>query len=276
MAPSPALGNASGGAVSDPGAGVASAGTAGVPIPGPVPVWSGAVPTQTQGVVWSSLVNVTSAGSSLTKISGCDGCADAGAVSKQQITAGDGYLEFTASETGSLRLIGFRSGNRGADRNEIQFAIILRPGGMAEVRELRMRRTNTTYVRGDVFRIAVVAGTVRYFKNGRLIYFSGLAPGYPLTVGTSLLSRGATVTNVTISGRLSQITAQLVDTIRLAALTNIPPAGSLMSGTVPVFASVFDSVSILQRMWFLVEPAVFHPPLGGRPPCFVSKGLLFM
>ena len=233
LAPSPALG----GAASDPGAGVASAGTAGAPIPGPVTVWSGAVPAQTQGVVWSSLVNVTSTGGSLTKISGCDGCADAGAVSKQQITAGDGYFEFTASETGSLRLIGFRSSNRGADRNEIQFAIVLRPGGMAEVRELGIRRTNTTYVRGDVFRIAVVAGTIRYYKNGRLLYISGLAPAYPLTVGTSLLSRGATVTRAIISGRLSQGNALPADTVPLEASIYVSPEGSQESATVSLSAS---------------------------------------
>jgi len=170
-------------------------------------------------------VNVISSGSSLTKISGCDGCADAGAVSKQQITAGDGYLEFTASETGSLRLIGFRTGNRGADRNEIQFAISLRPGGIAEVRELGMRRTNTTYIRGDVFRIAVVAGTVHYYKNGRLLYISGLAPTYPLLVGTSLLSRSATVTNAIISGRLSGGTGLPVDITLLMAF-NVVPIGT--------------------------------------------------
>src|SRR5207247_1038188 len=69
----------------------------------------------------------------------------------------------------------------------------------------------TCHGRGDVFRIAVVAGTVRYYKNGRLLYISGLAPAYPLTVGTALISRGATVTNVIISGRFSKGTAMPLD-----------------------------------------------------------------
>jgi len=229
--PSQSSANAPVGTAPAQGAGVAS-GSAVAPGPDPANTWSAAVPAQTQSVVWSSLVNVTSTGSSLRKISGCDGCPDAGAVSQQQIASGNGYLEFTASETNSWRLIGFRSGNRGANQNEIRFAISLRPGGMAEVRELGMRRTNTNYVRGDVFRIAVLAGTVRYYKNGRLLYISGLAPAYPFTVGTSLMSRGATVTRAIISGRLSPRTARSADTTPLAASTDVPTEGVLVLGTV--------------------------------------------
>src|SRR5213594_2082032 len=215
-------GIAPGGTAPAQGADVASGGAAVAPGPGPASTWSAAVPAQTQGVVWSSLLNVTSIGSSLTKISGCDGCADAGAVSEQQITAGDGYVEFTASETSSLRLIGFRNGTPGVNKSEIRFAINLRPGGTAEVRELGMRRTNTTYARGDVFRIAVVAGTVRYYKNGRLLYISGLALTYPLTVGTSLMSRGATVTKAIISGRLSAAALPIDTMPPPVAFANVP------------------------------------------------------
>ena len=167
-------------------------------------IFSTTVSPGAQSVVWSNLVNVVTSGSSVMKIAGCDGCADAGAVSQQQITAGDGYFAFTASETDTLRFIGFYSGNSSAGGNEMQFAVSLRPGGSAEVRERGILRTSTTYARGDVFRIAIMAGTVRYYKNGRLLYISALAPMYPLQVATSLLSRGATVTNAIISGRLSQ------------------------------------------------------------------------
>jgi hypothetical protein len=158
--------------------------------------------------VWSSLVNVTASGNSLTKSSGCDGCADAGALSQQQITSGDGYLEFTASETGSLRTIGFRGGTPGADTSEIQHAIRLKPDRIAEVRELGIVRTITTYVRGDVFRIAIVAGGIRYYKNGRLLYISGLAPAYPLLVSASLQDHGATVTNAIVAGKFTLVAAQ--------------------------------------------------------------------
>ncbi|MBI2157832.1 MAG: Ig-like domain-containing protein, partial [Candidatus Rokubacteria bacterium] len=51
-----------------------------------------------QNATWTNLVNVTASGNSLLKTSGCDGCYDAGAVSQQQLTAGDGYAQFTAGD----------------------------------------------------------------------------------------------------------------------------------------------------------------------------------
>lgn len=70
-----------------------------------------------------------------------------------------------------------------------------------------MVRTISTYVRGDVFRIAIVAGGISYYKNGRLLYISGLPPAYPLVVSASLQNRGATVTNAIIAGRFTQAAA---------------------------------------------------------------------
>jgi hypothetical protein len=113
-------------------------------------------------------------------------------------------VEFTVSETGSLRTIGLKSGSLGANAGEIQYAVRLKPDRVAEVRERGMVRTITTYVRGDVFRIAIVAGGIRYYRNGRLLYISGLAPAYPLLVSASLQDRGATVTNAIIAGRFNQ------------------------------------------------------------------------
>src|SRR5206468_892759 len=52
----------------------------------------------TQDVVWINLVNVTAAGNSIQKTGGCDGCADAGATSQQQIASGDGYFEFAVPD----------------------------------------------------------------------------------------------------------------------------------------------------------------------------------
>jgi hypothetical protein len=81
-----------------------------------------------------------------------------------------------------------------------------------------MVRTITTYVRGDVFRIAIVAGGIRYYRNGRLLYISGLAPAYPLLVSASLQDSGATVTNAIIAGRFTQAAAPPTD-----GITSYPP-----------------------------------------------------
>lgn len=165
-------------------------------------------------------MNVTAAGSSLMKSSGCDGCADAGALSQQQIASGDGYFEFTASETGALRTIGFKGGTLGANASESQHAIRLKPDSVAEVREGGIVRSITTYARGDVFRIAIVAGGIRYYRNGRLLYISGLPPSYPLQVSASLQDGGATVTNAIVAGRLTHAA--------------VPPTDTVMAGHPPV------------------------------------------
>src|SRR5688500_20307959 len=54
-------------------------------------------------VAWTGLVNVTVADDVLQKTSGCDGCFDAGAISSQLLTAGDGYVEFTIARSEERR-----------------------------------------------------------------------------------------------------------------------------------------------------------------------------
>ena len=88
-----------------------------------------------QNVSWKDLVQVTATGNSLQKTGGCAGCQDAGAASNETIASGDGYIEFTATETNKLRQIGLSSSNPGTTTAEIQFSIRLSESGIAEVRE---------------------------------------------------------------------------------------------------------------------------------------------
>ncbi|MBI4611879.1 MAG: hypothetical protein HY726_23050 [Candidatus Rokubacteria bacterium] len=151
-----------------------------------------------ENVVWTSLVNATASGNSLQKTSGCDGCPDAGATSQQLITAGDGYVEFTASETSALRFAGLSTSNPGTSAAEIKFAIRLQ-SGVAEVHESGLYRAGTWFATGDVFRVALESGVVKYYQNGRLLYTSTLAPTYPLLLDTALFNRSATITNAVIA-----------------------------------------------------------------------------
>ncbi len=150
-----------------------------------------------QNVAWTNLVNATATGNSLQKTSGCDGCGDAGAVSQQQITSGDGYFEFSAPETTTLRFAGLSNGNPGTSDTEIKFAIRLQTGSV-EVRESGVYRASAWFAAGDVFRVAVESGIVNYYQNGKLLYTSAQAPVYPLLIDTSLSSLNATVGNAVI------------------------------------------------------------------------------
>jgi hypothetical protein len=96
-------------------------------------------------------------------------------------------------------------GDTGTSSAEIRFAIRLQ-SGIAEVQESGISRTTTTFVSGNVFRIAVASGVIKYYKNGVVFYTSGLAPAYPLLVDSSLVSLNASITNAVISGVLSTLT----------------------------------------------------------------------
>jgi hypothetical protein len=155
--------------------------------------------TGPEAVVWTDPVNVTVTGGSLQKTSGCDGCSDAGASSDQTIAAGEGYLEFTAIEVDKLRVAGLTSGsNTGTGMTEIDFAVRLQ-GGVAEVRESGSYRGDTSFASGDVFRIAVESGAVRYYKNGTLFHTSAVAPVYPLRPDASISALYGTVSSAMIS-----------------------------------------------------------------------------
>jgi hypothetical protein len=146
-------------------------------------------------VAWTNLVNITATGGSLQKTGGCDGCEDATAASQQQIGPGaSGYLEFTASETNTLRYAGLANANAGTGSSNMDYAIRLQSGA-AEVREKGVYKADTTFVSGDVFRIAVGAGVVNYYKNGTVFYTSAIAPNYPLLASVAINNIGGTISN---------------------------------------------------------------------------------
>ena len=117
-------------------------------------------------------------------------------MSEQQI-ADKGYLEFTVMNRSLVRYVGLNDNNTGTSSAEIPFAFKL-VSGYAEVRENGQYRSDTPVNDGDVLRIAVEAGTVKYLKNGVLFYTSSNAARYPLRADTALSSAGASVNNAMI------------------------------------------------------------------------------
>jgi CubicO group peptidase (beta-lactamase class C family) len=151
-------------------------------------------------VIWTSPVNVAVNGNFLQKTSGCDGCQDAGAVSTHRLTDGSGYLEFTVSETNLVRYVGLTHHHgTGTTAAEIPFAIKL-VSGYAEARENDQYRNDIDVATGDVLRIAVDSGVVKYYKNGFLFSTSNTPALYPLRVDTAFISSGATLSNARVAG----------------------------------------------------------------------------
>ena len=76
-------------------------------------------------VVWTNGVNVSAAGSELSKREGNASAWDAGAVSTRGIVSMDGYVELTASETTTHRMIGLSRGDTNQGYPDIDFALYL-------------------------------------------------------------------------------------------------------------------------------------------------------
>ena len=112
----------------------------------------------------------------------------------------DGYVEFTTLETTSDKMAGLSNGDDGAGYADIDFAVSLLADGHFAVREGGLHRGRFgTYEPGDLFRVEVAGGVVRYKHEGAVFYTSAIAPTFPLVVDTSLRTPGATITDATLS-----------------------------------------------------------------------------
>jgi hypothetical protein len=152
-------------------------------------------------VVWTDVVNATADGTVVQKTGGYDGVDDAGAVSEQQLTAGDGWVEFTVGEGDTILFAGLSRGNDGPTYADIDFAFRFNGAGWADVIESGVYRPggDTEYAAGDRFRVAVVGGRVQYSRNGRFLTESAKTPDYPLLLDVSLLSAGATIRDAVLA-----------------------------------------------------------------------------
>src|SRR5262245_23690074 len=143
-------------------------------------------------VRWTNLVKATASAGSVQKTGGCNRCNDAGATSAQTITAAaGGSIEFTAV-AGKRFFVGLGTdATSNADPARIGYAFGFWEDGGWDVRESDVYKTDGRFVTGDRFRITVASGSVRYYKNGALIYKSALRTTAPLYLDTRLLGAGA-------------------------------------------------------------------------------------
>ena len=147
-----------------------------------------------EAVVWTNIVNATATGSIIQKTGGSDGLEDAGATSQQQILSGNGFFDFVPGFENTTRGVGLSNGNSDTSLADVDFAILLKNNGIAEVWENgTYKATIGSYGWDDLFAIRVEDGVVRYHRNGALIYTSTMAPRYPLLVDTTLVSADSTI-----------------------------------------------------------------------------------
>jgi hypothetical protein len=124
------------------------------------------------------------------------GWGNAGAYSSNSLAAGDGYVEWVATEVTTGRMLGLSVGNVGNNYTDIDFAIHAKETGALNVYENGgWKHSGSTYSAGDVLRVQVEGGVVKYKKNGVAIYTSLIAPSYPLLADAAFNHNGATINN---------------------------------------------------------------------------------
>jgi hypothetical protein len=153
----------------------------------------------TSDVIWINAVNTTPNGSTLQKTSGCTECADGGGISQQTIDGGNGSIEFTPSF--QHRFYAGLGTDRSASTNRavINYAFTFWLDATWDIRENDSWKAGGAHESGDVFKIAIEGGVVKYYKNGGLVYTSTVTPTYPLGLDTSMLTIGSTVGSAKIT-----------------------------------------------------------------------------
>jgi hypothetical protein len=150
-------------------------------------------------VVWTHVVGASAAGNDLTKTAP-DGWGNAGAISTRSLV-GDGFVEFTA-EAGAFWMAGLSHGDSNQLDSDVDFALYPLTYNRLMVYESGLYRVTDTYAPGDRLRVSVESGTVRYRRNGTLIYQSTVAPVYPLVLDSSIYRSGTTIKDAVLSGAL--------------------------------------------------------------------------
>lgn len=156
--------------------------------------------TADEQVMWrtSELSNIQATGNNISKIQS-GGNWDGGAASWNTVKD-NGYLQFTATETNRARMAGLSTVNGSSDYTTIQYAWYLTNSSGLQIYESgNYRGSFGTYVSGDVFKIAIEAGVVKYYHNGSLVYISSVVPTLPMLVDVSIYTNGGTITNAIVS-----------------------------------------------------------------------------
>ncbi|MEY4642339.1 MAG: hypothetical protein RLZZ227_2333 [Pseudomonadota bacterium] len=160
-----------------------------------------------QPVAWGQNVNATLSGNSITEA--CNGCGRSGAVSRQTLTAGDGYVEFSAGSVNEVFSVGIGSGPSNTQIENLEFALRFNGQGVVEVRENGKFVADARHDPNQRFRIAIEAGDVNYYKyhgNTRTRIHSTKQPAtlqYPAKVEVLLLGAGTSVEQVVVAGASS-------------------------------------------------------------------------
>jgi RHS repeat-associated protein len=150
-----------------------------------------------QSVGWASLQNITVLGSTASKTNGANNTYDAGAISWQTITSGQGYVQVIVDATDATKIFGLGIGNSNSSSVDIDFGMLLRNNGTLGVMVAggNIIGNPGNYSVGDMLKVAVEydatlgRNVIRYYRNTTSIFtISNPTITYPLLLDSSFNS----------------------------------------------------------------------------------------
>jgi len=155
-------------------------------------------------VTWTNPVNVNTEGNDISKNSGGSNW-NAGAVSTQSISSGNGFAEGTLTANSGGVVFGLSKGDTDQNWTDIDFGASINANGFLYVLESGSLAfgPGSTYTSGDIIRVEVSGSNVLYKKNGVTFHTSEDAitgSSYPLLTDTSIKIVGVSLDNVQMDG----------------------------------------------------------------------------
>jgi hypothetical protein len=181
----------------------------------------------------------------MEKTGGVNLVYDAALTSSEIIDSRGGYAEFTAATVNGRIVLGLGPDNPEVGYTTISHAIHLSGTSLLQIFENGTSKgTVGTYVVGDVIKVTVEEGVVRWYKNDNLIYTSSTTPPSPLYFRASVATVGTVVSNV----RMTQYEVQ-TDWVEFPLgvfLLSTPTRKSTPTGTVTREVEAYDQLQVVK------------------------------
>jgi RHS repeat-associated protein len=151
----------------------------------------------THNVYWKDVVGTEASGNNLIKKYPTATWGNSGAASISMLKAGqNGWMEVTVSETNTYRMIGFSDTNVDVHYTAIDYALYLYDNRLLVYENGSKKHDNTAIASGDVLRIERTGTTIKYYKNGTLVYTSATPSATNLLIDVAFYHSGGTLKNV--------------------------------------------------------------------------------
>jgi endonuclease/exonuclease/phosphatase family metal-dependent hydrolase len=172
-------------------------------IPEPGSTTTSPAPSATTTGAWGSLINASASGMTIRKSSGCGDCPDAGGVITTPIT---GSVSFTVA-TGQTLVAGLNTDSGSTTGYSLKYAFSFSGSSSYSIREGGVYKTEGSFSSSDVFKVGIEGSTVKYYRNGSVVYTSATPVPGTLYADTTLVSSGATLTITALNGTSSGTTS---------------------------------------------------------------------